>query len=62
MAINWKRLVAGVLASATLAGAMLTLGSCGNDTDTNTGETRGENETISSDSAYGSLEKIKYNT
>lgn len=61
MAINWKRLLAGILASATLVGAMLTLGSCGNDTDGNEGETKGEKETISSDSAYGSLEKTKYN-
>ena len=61
MAINWKRLLAGLLASATLVGSMLTLGSCGNNNEGTAGETKGEKETISSDSAYGSLEKIKYN-
>lgn len=61
MSINWKRLMAGILASATLVGAMLTLGSCGNEADTTTTETRAEQETGGSDSAYGSLEKTKYN-
>lgn len=61
MAINWKRLVAGLLASATLVGAMLTLGSCSNETDKGTDETKGEQESIGAESSYGSLEKTKYN-
>ena len=61
MAINWKRLVAGILASATLVSSMLMLGSCSDNTDKGPDETKGEQETLHSDSAYGSLEKTKFN-
>ena len=61
MAINWKRLVAGILASATLVGSMLMLGSCGNETDKTPDVTRGENETVAADSSYATLEKTKFN-